>query len=355
MKPKVSIIVPIYNVEKYLSRCLDSLLAQTLKEIEIIAINDGSSDNSLEILKMYGLKDSRIKVINKLNGGVSSARNVGIQHAIGEFIGFVDPDDWVDHDMYEVMYKNAVSQKADIVMCSYVREFENHSKIKNFKLPAKIRYLDEEVKLKVLRRLIGPLNEEMANPELLDAWGTVWSKIYRTEIIKYHHLSFIDLNKIGTNEDTLFNIEAVYYANCFLFLNKHFYHYWRANNTSVTSGYKPNLMNQWLYLFNYIETFLLDKNLEESFYRALNNRICLNTLGLGLNTICKDNRTSTFFKIKKINMFLQEKRIKHSFKQLDLSQFPIVWRVFYFCAKIRFASGFFFMLNSIDYLRKIIR
>ncbi|SDM77669.1 glycosyltransferase [Bacillus sp. OK048] len=355
MRPKVSIVVPIYNVEKYLSRCLDSLLAQSLKDIEIVAVNDGSYDLSLDILKKFALMDSRIKVIDKPNGGVSTARNEGIKLAKGEYIGFVDPDDWIDKEMYEVMHNNAKSEKVDIVMCSYIREFENHSKLKNFKLPRKVRYEDEEVKLNIMRRLIGPVNEEIANPELLDAWGTVWSKLYRAEIIKENGIRFVDLNKIGTNEDTLFNIEAFYYTKSFLFINSPYYHYWRANSTSVTSGFKPNLVDQWIYLFSYIEKFLKDKNMTHEYYVALNNRICLNTLGLGLNTISKDNQTSTLEKIKNIKIFLRNKRIKHSFKQLEMSKFPIVWRVFYFCAKFRFAAGFYLMLICIEYLRKIIR
>ncbi|MBT2699463.1 glycosyltransferase [Bacillus sp. ISL-40] len=355
MRPKVSIIVPIYNVEKYLSRCLDSLLVQTLQEIEIIAVNDGSNDSSLKILRKYEIRDSRIKVIEKLNGGVSSARNEGIWFATGEYIGFVDPDDWVNPEMYEEMYKNATSENIDIVMCSYIREFENHSKIKDFNLPNRFRYQDEEVKKNFMRRLIGPINEEIANPEFLDAWGTVWSKLYRAEIIMENNIEFMDLNKIGTNEDTLFNIEAAYYAKSFLFLNCPYYHYWRANSTSVTSGYKPKLMDQWMYLFMYIENFLRDKKMNKDYYLALNNRICLNTLGLGLNTISKDNLSSSIMKIRRINMFLKEKRIRQSFKQLDLSKFPFVWRVFYFFAKVRFAAGFYFMLVCIEFLRKIIR
>ncbi len=101
MKPKISIIVPIYNVEKYLRRCLDSLLIQYFKDIEIIAINDGSTDLSLQILNEYAIKDDRLKIIDQSNGGVSSARNAGIDAASGEYIGFVDPDDWVDKEMYE--------------------------------------------------------------------------------------------------------------------------------------------------------------------------------------------------------------------------------------------------------------
>ena len=154
--------------------------------------------------------------------------------------------------------------------------------MKNFELPNKVIYKGEEVRTNVMRRLIGPLDDEIANPELLDAWGTVWSKLYRSEIIKNHGIRFVDLKKIGTNEDTLFNIETSYFAKSFLFLNNPYYHYWKENSSSVTSGYKPNLMNQWFYLFTYIENFLNEKSMDKTYYLALNNRICLNTLGLGL-------------------------------------------------------------------------
>ncbi|MEI4801755.1 glycosyltransferase [Bacillus sp. FJAT-51639] len=355
MKPKVSVIVPIYNVEQYVSRCLDSLLSQNFSDIEIIAVNDGSTDGSAKILNDYAKKDSRIMVIEKENGGVSSARNEGIRAANGEYIGFVDPDDWVDKDMYESMYNSAVDEKADIVMCTYTREFGSHSKIKEFNLPEKVCYHNEEVQLKVMRRLVGPLNEEIANPELLDAWGTVWSKLYRSDILKENNIEFVDLSTIGTNEDSLFNIYAFYYAKTFVFINKPYYHYWRVNTTSVTSSYKPSLMNQWFHLYSVIENFLDDKNMGKDFYIALNNRICLSTLGLGLNTISKENKVSALMKISKLHSILKDKRIKQSFRQFEMKYFSVAWRAFYFCAKFRFTLGFYFILVAIDKLRKIVR
>ncbi|MDC0703002.1 glycosyltransferase family 2 protein [Priestia sp. AB] len=355
MNPKVSIIVPIYNMESYLDRCLDSLLGQNLREVDIIAVNDGSTDSTLQILNEYAKKDHRIKIINRNNRGVSSARNEGIKAATGDFIGFVDPDDWIDSRMYETMYNTAIKDKADIVMCTYTREFGNHSKEKIFNLPNKIKYMNEEVKVNVMRRLIGPLNQEVANPELLDAWGTVWSKLYRTDIIKQKNLKFVDLKEIGTNEDTLFNIQAVYYSNSFVFLNHPFYHYWRANASSVTAGFKPDLLEQWFNLYEIIENFLKTKNMEEEYYLALNNRICLNTLGLGLNTISKSNKLSALLKIKYINSFLNDYRIKRSFSQFQLSHFPAIWKVFYYCAKMRIATGFYLLLVAIEILRKTIR
>lgn len=355
MKPKVSIIVPIYNAENFISRCFESLLGQTITDIEIIAVNDGSTDTSGKILSNYAAKDPRIKVINKKNGGVSSARNSGLKIVKGEYIGFVDPDDWIDPNMYENMYLTAINDKADIVMCTYLREFGSHSKVKNFNLPDKIVYDNIELRSKVVRRLVGPINDELANPEMLDAWGTVWSKLYRSEIILENNLSFIDLSVIGTNEDSLFNMDAFIYANSFVFINKPFYHYWRVNNLSVTTGYKPNLINQFINQYKKIESFINKNQLGQSYFIALNNRICLNTLGLGLNTISKNNKSTTYEKIKIIKNLLNQKNIKRSFTTLEMKNFPIIWRMFFYCAKLRFASGFYILLISIDKLRRTIR
>jgi glycosyltransferase involved in cell wall biosynthesis len=116
-KVDVSIVVPVYNVEDYLRQCLDSIINQTLKKLEIICVNDGSTDNSLRILEEYAKKDQRIKIINKKNAGLGSARNIGMANATGEYTGFVDSDDWVDLSMFEKLYKRAKSPKSDMVMC----------------------------------------------------------------------------------------------------------------------------------------------------------------------------------------------------------------------------------------------
>lgn len=113
--PKVSIIIPVYNVEKYLRECLDSVIQQTLQDIEIICVNDGSTDNSLQILKEYAQNDSRIKIIDKPNSGYGQTMNVGMQNATGEYIGIVEPDDYVELDMFETLYNTANSLGTYIV------------------------------------------------------------------------------------------------------------------------------------------------------------------------------------------------------------------------------------------------
>ena len=128
--PKVSIVVPVYNVEKYIRKCMDSLVNQSLQDIEIIAVNDGSTDNSISILNEYKENFSNIiKVYSKTNGGLSDARNYGMKHATGEYIAFVDSDDYVERDMYEKMYNKAKEEDSDMVECDFVWEFQNKKKI----------------------------------------------------------------------------------------------------------------------------------------------------------------------------------------------------------------------------------
>ena len=115
---KVSVIVPVYNVKKYLAKCLDSIIAQTLKDIEIICVNDGSTDGSDKVLEEYKKKDSRIQVVNRKNGGLSAARNTGMPYAKGKYIGFVDSDDYIEPTMYELMYYNAEHFQSQMVICA---------------------------------------------------------------------------------------------------------------------------------------------------------------------------------------------------------------------------------------------
>ena len=119
MQPKVSIIVPIYNVEKYLPKCVNFIVKQTLKDIEIIAINDGSTDNSYDIIKKFSIEDSRIKIINQNNCELSNARNLGLKFAKGEYISFIDSDDYIDKTMIEKLYLIASKYNCDVVSCNY--------------------------------------------------------------------------------------------------------------------------------------------------------------------------------------------------------------------------------------------
>ena len=162
---KISIIVPIFNVENYIERCLNSLINQTLKEIEIICINDGSTDNSLNILQKYQKKDCRITIINHENRGIGYVRNEGVKNAKGEFLGFVDPDDWVDLNYFEKLYAAAKRHDADIAVSGFIRlnKKKNHTLLK-FK--QEIETID--------------INKKILLCDIPDQ-NYLWNKIYKLE------------------------------------------------------------------------------------------------------------------------------------------------------------------------------
>ena len=330
---------------------LNSLVNQTFKDIEIITINDGSTDKSLELLNKYAKEDIRISVIDLGDEGVSYCRNLGIEKANGKYIMFVDSDDWIDSSMVEVMYKKAEENKLDLVMCSYIREFKDHSKEKIFNLPQEIIYKDNEVKNELLRKLVGPIKEELSNPEMLDALGTVWGKLYRADILKENKIKFVDLKEIGSAEDTLFNIFTFNYLKKLMFLNKPMYHYWRDNLKSVTSQYNPKLKEQRKVFFKYISDFIRENNFEQVFEEALNNRICTSVLGLGLIECSQNNKISEINKIKNIKKIIYEEYIRNAYKNLELKYFSIHWRVFYFFIKNKMSFCSYLMLSIIEFLR----
>ena len=351
---EVSIIVPIYNVEKYLNRCLDSLVNQTFKDIEIIALNNGSTDSSLDILKDYASNDNRITIIDNENLGVSKARNIGIDKASGKYIVFVDSDDWIDTNMIEVLHSNITKNNCDLVMCTYVREFDDHSKEKIFNLPDVNLYVDDEVKEQLLRKLIGPVGKELANPEYLDALGTVWAKMYKTSLLKNNNLKFVDLSEIGSGEDTLFNVYAFNEADRVILLNKPMYHYWRGNTNSITSRYIPNFIEKRRKFFSYFRNFIDANDFGDEYKVALNNRICTSVLGMGLLECSKSNDISIGRKMKNIKAILKEDYIEEAYRGLELKHFSIHWRVFYFFNKYKLSIPSYLMINGIEVLRKAV-
>lgn len=212
--PKVSIIVPVYNVEKYLEKCLDSLINQTLKDIEIICVNDGSKDNSLNILEEYSKNDNRIIIINQYNAGVSVARNSGIDIAKGEYIGFVDSDDWVDLDFYEKLYNSAIKNDADIAVAGIIRTKKNK---KTFIL----EYNDKEVTNNIYRKI-----ELCDIPECC----FVVNKIYKLDKLKNLNIKF-ETNRIY--EDMVWTPQILYGMDKIVTVSDTYYYYWRHSNTLV--------------------------------------------------------------------------------------------------------------------------
>ena len=333
---KVSVIVPVYNVEKYLTRCLDSIVGQTYKNLEIICVNDGSPDNSAEILVRYAKKDERIILISQENQGLSGARNAGLEVATGEYTVFVDSDDWIEYNTIETAVNAAENDKVEMVMWTYVREFRSHSEKKT--IFEGNRVFDKyETATFVHRRMAGLLDDELAVPENSDALCTAWGKLYMTEKIKKNNIEFIDTKIIGT-EDVLFNLEYFAYVESCEFLDIPLNHYRKDNEASLTKSYKPMLFKQWstLYemMFRYIRTHRLQNS--EEFENAVYNRVCLSMIGLGLNEYCR--RAKFMERAVKISEILNSPMYREAYSRLDLSHFPPHWKAFFHYCKMGSAT-----------------
>lgn len=223
-KELISIVVPAYNIEKYIGRCLDSILSQTYSNIEIIVVNDGSSDKTKEIIDEYASADKRIIAIHKDNGGVSSARLRGIQESKGDYIGFVDGDDVIDADMFEFLLNNLKGYSADISHCGYVMEFPDGHKDYYYNTEKKVVQNNYE-------GVFDLLTGKFVEPGLVN-------KLYKKEIILYFQKNKIWDGGIRYNEDVLMNYILFSKANKSIYEDKCKYHYVLRKGSAATS--KPN-------------------------------------------------------------------------------------------------------------------
>ncbi|MBR6127100.1 glycosyltransferase [bacterium] len=244
---KVSIIVPIYNVEKYLECCLSSLLNQTLNDIEIICIDDGSTDNSSNILQRYKQTDVRIKVLTQANSGQGIARNNAIDIACGEYIGFVDPDDYVSPQMFEILYNQAKAYNADLVEESFFVD----NQARNYRRKQKN-------KLNLPTNII--FNWKIRKNYAFSVNLAVWNKLYRRDFIKKHNIKFMNVLR---GEDIIFTVKSRVLAEKILYIdNADYYYRIKEDNSIILNQELKNKLK--INRFEYFKMFkqsLLDSNI----------------------------------------------------------------------------------------------
>ena len=232
-KPCVSVIIPVYNSEKTLKRTLDSVLGQTINNIEVIIIDDGSSDGSREIINNFKKKDSRVKIIFQKNSGVSSARNRGIEIAEGKYIVFVDSDDYIDKNMIKIMYSSAYEDNFDVACCGMIME-SVYGNIKILPTNEKLIIKSEYDKFKNIY-LFAYIE---ANRK---GFAECWNKMYKMELIKDKNIRFSTRKVYG--EDYEFNLKVFTSASSAIILPNALYFYNRINNESSTKKYMNNMLD----------------------------------------------------------------------------------------------------------------
>lgn len=225
MQPKISVIVPVYKAEEYLHRCVDSILAQSFTDFELILVNDGSPDNSGAICDEYAQKDNRVKVIHKENGGVASARQCGIDNATGEYTIHADPDDWVEPTMLEELYNKAVAVNADMVICDFYLNTHKHCVYR-------AQQVSKETSKEVLNDLL-----------FYRLHGSLWNKLIKSACYTDFKVRFAkDLNYC---EDYIVCVKLLMHNIKIAYLNKAFYHYdLTVNNNSITRKFSVKTLDQ---------------------------------------------------------------------------------------------------------------
>lgn len=280
--PKVSVIVPIYNVEKYLEKCINSLLSQTLEDIQIILVNDGSKDNSGNIAKEYEKNNKdRVIYVEKENGGLSDARNYGLKYATGDFIAFLDSDDYIEKNAYEEMYNKAIEENADYVECDFIWEFPN-----------KIR-IDKQYPYKNKKEMLSFVRV------------VAWNKLIKRQLITDNNLEF---PKGLRYEDVEFTYKLIPFINKFTYVDKPFIHYVQREG-SIANVQNERTAEIFTVLDNVIE-FYKKNNIYEKYRDELEYNYARYLLCSSLKRMCK---------IK--DKTIREKLLTESWERLNLN-FP---------------------------------
>lgn len=280
--PKVSVIVPIYNVEKYLEKCINSLLSQTLEDIQIILVNDGSKDNSGNIAKEYEKNNKdRVIYVEKENGGLSDARNYGLKYATGDFIAFLDSDDYIEKNAYEEMYNKAIEENVDYVECDFIWEFPN-----------KIR-VDKQYPYKNKKEMLSFVRV------------VAWNKLIKRQLIIDNNLEF---PKGLRYEDVEFTYKLIPFINKFTYVDKPFIHYVQREG-SIANVQNERTAEIFTVLDNVIE-FYKENNIYDEYRDELEYNCARYLLCSSLKRMCK---------IK--DKIVREKLLTESWERLNLN-FP---------------------------------
>ena len=342
---KISVIIPVYNADRYLCQCVDSVLAQDYPNVEIILVDDSSPDKCPEICDNYAAQNECIQVIHKDNGGAAAARKAGLDAASGDYVLFVDSDDWLEPNTISACVSVAKKDNADCVMFGYIREYPEKS-IPNPLFEQSFSYdqvLSEE---KVHRRIVGLTGKELREPHKIDNLSSFCMRLFRIEIARCGR--FVSDRETGTSEDTIFNLYAL--DGCRIsYINQCFYHYRKTNAQSITTAHKADLADKWDMMYAVFQEYIKESGKAEEYKTPFLNRVACGMIGLGLNEI--GSSESLLGKARMIRAILSKPLYQKAFAQLDTTDCGLKWKVFFLLCKKKAALPLTLLLQIMNYLR----
>jgi len=320
---KLSIIIPVYNVEKYLDKCLSSVINQTLREIEIILVDDQSPDNCPQMCDEYARRDSRIKVVHKENGGLGFARNSGLEIASGEYVTFLDSDDFIDLHTYEHLYNLASNNALDALYYKFRRFTDEAEAVPSEPIDKITLYKDDAVK-ELMLDIIASEPSAKADHRIQCSACTA---VYRMAIIQEHNVRFHSEREL-ISEDVIFNLDYLKYAKSAAYNDGEYYHY-RVNPASLSSTFRTDRMEKNLILYEYIKENISSWNLNRNLAEERNNRLFIGNSRTTITHTLQSDKTLTekkeWFGLKCEMPIWRELAQKFSWKKL-----PLYPRLFFF-------------------------
>lgn len=349
--PKISVIVPVYNVADFIEKCVKSITAQTLEDIEIILVNDGSDDNSAEICEELAKGDNRIKFFNQENSGVSAARNKGLDNASGEWVTFVDSDDWIEPSMCEKALDAAVRSDADIVVWSFWTE-KNGTSIKSHFISQKSGDITSEKNL-IQAKMISRYADGDIKGNVVSA-GATWGKLCRRSLIEENKIRFV----VGLTraQDTVFWLNVFERAEKIEFIDECLYHY-LLSGVSICTGtkYIPDCNIPFEMLMNEYSKFIKRYHNKDVLYINAFYQRAYQVIEWYLkhNFLNEQNKKSFFERSREFKALISSKRYSRAMKKLDTSILPKSTKILAVLLKAEQAELFMLTYGLIGNLRSI--
>ena len=342
---KISVIVPIYNVESYLIKCIESIRNQIYRNLEIILVDDESPDYCGEICDMYAKKDPRIRVIHKKNSGLGEARNTGLEVATGEYIYFVDSDDWLEKEMIQKLYETMKRNSADFVMCGFKKCKSDGNEVVHRYVQQEKKVQNKEVQKKLFLPMIG---QTSLSKEDYTINMCVWTNLYRRDIIEKYNIRFFSEKKY-LSEDICFNLQYLLHTNCAIILPDVFYCY-RSNPNSLTCSYKEKEYEMLVRLYEQVSKLanqtIVFNELEfrkERFFITKVREILFRLANSSLNwkerkRICKE--------------ILEDETLQIVLKEYPLRRYKMKYRIPAYMMKFRCTTGTLLLFYIIYHIRR---
>lgn len=327
---KISVIVPVYNVEEFLEQCLESIVSQTYTDLEIILVNDGSTDQSAKICDDFAKRDTRVKVIHQINGGVSSARNTGIKAATGDYITFVDSDDWLEKEMYQkMMYAVKIQNGSEVIMCDFINEKYDCQE----KITANIRdgfYVKQDIVKELYPTLL--VTEDLGRLPIVSACICIFKK----ELFLNNKIAFdVDLRYV---EDYLFMATIMLYTNSFYYLKDYYGYHYRQYEISRSKKYQPKWWDNFL-LLNDKLSLLLSQDENYDFSRQIKLQLIHSALFVS-SAIFHSNNLKTKEKLILLKKLFNDSVLRSSFSNLDFKNKPLGLQIMLHIVKNRQVLGY---------------